>query len=263
MKKPRKPKAKRAATGASKAQPAPARTPSSAPPHRPSCASIARHRRVRSAPARPAAGRPALGSVARAFPGPFGAVTGSASQVGALADSFEQRELVTLLLMPFVLLAFALGMSQTWRHPMRVAQPTAVPMRPRHVRSWSRSRRPCCGCRRRRPRSLLRRSSCRRRGWRCRRHHRLSRYRRSSCRPRCWRCRRRRRPSTFPPSRLPTPLRLPLAPPPVDPPEIKVAVPLIELPRTRAGCRPAGPSGVSGVPWLRRAPDRGPPGRTR
>ena len=49
----------------------------------------------------------------------IGAATARRAQVGALADTLEQREIVTLLLLPFVLLAFALGMSQTWRHPMR------------------------------------------------------------------------------------------------------------------------------------------------
>ncbi len=43
----------------------------------------------------------------------------------SLIDSADQRALATLLLLPFFLLAFALGMSQTWRHPIRIAAPAA------------------------------------------------------------------------------------------------------------------------------------------
>lgn len=84
-------------------------------------------RPVRKADLQPVArqGIAALGSAARAFlkrspaePTVTSAGLSPAPSIGrSLSAALDQRELVTLLLLPFFLLAFALGMSQSWRHP--------------------------------------------------------------------------------------------------------------------------------------------------
>ncbi len=77
-------------------------------------------------------GSGALGASARAFlrstpasrPGPSSRLTRSLTS--AVSDTFDQRELLTLLVLPFFLLAFALALSQSWRHPVRTALETPV-----------------------------------------------------------------------------------------------------------------------------------------
>lgn len=69
-------------------------------------------------------GTAALGTAARAFlkqSAPRSSLSSIRSAARSLSATLDQRELVTLLLLPFFLLAFALAMSQSWRHPVRTA----------------------------------------------------------------------------------------------------------------------------------------------